>query len=158
MPDKVAAHSRTVSLFLPFPHTFQVSHIALSSREKTKSSEFRQLFDPPDLTKALRETSGGLLETPPETRPDPDTSPRRDSLLYHHKSTHPGHPDWHVGDTKPPQPPPYVEPSFLPASSTISFLKPQLAGPQGRRIARACGHMRRPWKRHRNPTSPSLQT
>ena len=40
--------------------------------------------------------------------------------------------------------------------------KPQLAGPQGRRIREACGHMRRPWKRggpssfsaRRNASSP----
>ena len=36
--------------------------------------------------------------------------------------------------------------------------KPQLAGPQGRRIPRACGHMRRPWKRHCKPTFYSLES
>ena len=45
--------------------------------------------------------------------------------------------------------PPLLSPFKAPARRTLS---------QGRRIARACGHMRRPWKRHRNPTSPSLQT
>ena len=33
--------------------------------------------------------------------------------------------------------------------------KPQLAGPQGRRIREACGHMRRPWKRDGPSTFPA---
>ena len=155
MPFKIAAHSRTVSLFLPFPHTVHVSRPALSSRENTKSPEFRPLFDPPELTKALRETSGGLLESPPETRPDPDTSPRPDPLLYHHKTTNLEDLGGQLGTTNKPQPPPPVELSFDSAPYTISCKSPNSPTPQGRRIQRACGHMRRPWKKDRNPTSPS---
>ena len=33
--------------------------------------------------------------------------------------------------------------------------QPQLAGPQGRRIREACGHMRRPWKRDGPSTFPA---
>ena len=57
-----------------------------------------------------------------------------------------------------PQPPPPVNLFFDSARYTISCKSPSSPDPQSRRIPRACGHMRRPWKRDRNPTSPSLRT
>ena len=63
-----------------------------------------------------------------------------------------------MGATNKPQPPPPVKLSFESERYTISCKGPSSPDPQGRRIPRACGHMRRPWKRDRNPTSPSLRT
>ena len=64
-----------------------------------------------------------------------------------------------------PRPPNYSYYYNLPLFSsyfTFCYLRSPYvyrhAETRGRRIQRACGPMRRPWKRGRNPTSPSPQT
>ena len=58
------------------------------------------------------------------------------------------------GQPTKPQPPAPVK--LLSLLNPIpSPVKPQLAGPQGRRIREACGHMRRPWKRDGPSTFPA---
>ena len=115
-------------------------------------------MDSPELPKALRRTSESLPKHQSETRPDPEPSPQRDPSFSYHKTTNLGNQSCHLRDTNKPQPPPPVKLSFERARYTIPCKSPSSPDPQGRRIPRACGHMRRPWKRHRNPTSPSLRT
>ena len=105
---------------------------------------FRPLVASLKLTKALRRTSGSLPGPRSETRADPEPSPQRDPSFSYHKTTNLGHQSWHVGDTNKPQPPPPVKLSFESARYTIPCKSPSSPDPQGRRIPRACGHMRRP--------------
>ena len=112
----------------------------------------------PELAKALRRTSESLPEIRSETHPDLEASPKRDPSLSYHKTTNLTDQNCHLGDTNEPQPPPPVKLPFESARYTIPCKSPSSPDPQGRRIPRACGHMRRPWKRDRNPTSPSLRT
>ena len=110
------------------------------------------------LAKALGRIFGSFLGPRSETRADPKPSPQRDPSFSYHKTTNIGHQSWHLGATNKPQPPLPVKLSFESARYTIPCKGPSSPDPQGRRIPRACGHMRRPWKRDRNPTSPSLRT
>ena len=48
--------------------------------------------------------------------------------------------------------------SFSTSPYTISRTGPNSPDPQGRRIPRACGHMRRPWKRHRRRSFYALES
>ena len=112
----------------------------------------------PELAKALRSTSERSPGPRSETRSDPEPSPQRDPSFSYHKTTNLGDQSWHLRDTNKPQPPPPVKLSFDSAPYAISCKGPSSPDPQGRRIPRACGHMRRPWKGDRNPTSPSLRT
>ena len=115
-------------------------------------------MDSLELAKALRRTSGSLPKHQSETRAIPEPSPQRDPSFSYDKTTNLGDQNGHLGATNKPQPPPPVKLSFESARYTIPCKRPSSPDPQGRRIPRACGHMRRPWKRDRNPTSPSLRT
>ena len=107
-------------------------------------------------------SSQKLSGRPPKASLDidrrPKPSPKRTSSLSYDKTTHLEDLGGHLRAPNKPQPPPPVELFFDSAPYTSSCKRPNSPSPQGRRIQRACGHMRRPWKRDRNPTSPSPQT
>ena len=107
-------------------------------------------------------SSQKLSGRPPKASLDldrrPESSPKRNPPFSYGKTTHLEDQNCHLGATNKPQPPPPVKLSFDSAPYTSSCKGPNSPTPQGRRIQRACGHMRRPWKRDRNPTSPSPKT
>ena len=107
-------------------------------------------------------SSQKLSGRPPKASLDldrrPESSPKRNPAFSFGKTTHLEDQNCHVGATNKPQPPPPVELSFDSAPYTSSCKRPNSPSPQGRRIQRACGHMRRPWEKDRNPTSSSPTT
>ena len=158
MPSKIAPHSRVVSLKVLLPDRFNVSRILFSPREIPEFVNFDYFSTTPEVPKALRRTSGSLHGTRSETRPDPGSSLRinpsfslRKTTLFRSLSGHLGAPN------QAPAPGP-CKASFSTSPYTISCKGPNSPDPQGRRIQRACGHMRRPWRKDRNPTSPSPKT
>ena len=119
---------------------------------------FRPLWASLELPKALRKPSERPPATRSETRPDPESSPKRNPPFPNSKTTNLEDQKDHLGATNKPRPPTPVKLSFDSAPYTISCKGPNSPTPQGRRIQRACGHMRRPWEKDRNPTFSSPTT
>ena len=107
-------------------------------------------------------SSQKLSGRPPKASLDldrrPESSPKGNPSFSYSKTTNLVDQNRHVGAPNKPQPPPPVELFFDSAPYTSSCKRPNSPTPQGRRIQRACGHMRRPWEKDRNPTSSSPTT
>ena len=158
MPSKIAAPSRVVSRKALLPGRFNGSRTLISLRENANFVNFDQFSTTPEVPKALRRTSGSLPGTRSETRPDPGSSLRINPACSHRKTTPFRSQNWRLGTTSKPQPPAPVKLLSLLNPIPFSLTGPNSPTPQGRRIQRACGHMRRPWRKDRNPTSPSPKT
>ena len=85
----------------------------------------------------------------------PEPSPKRNPSSSYGKTIHLEDQNCHLGITNKPQPPSPVGFFFHSAPYTSSCTGPNSPSPQGRRIQRACGHMRRPWKREGNRVEKS---
>ena len=155
MPSKIAAPSRVVSRNALLPGRFNGSRTLLSPRENAKFLNFHDFSTTPEVPKALRRTSRSLPGTRSETRPDPESSLRINPSFFLRKTTPFGRQSGPLGCNQPSPSPRPRKASFSTSPYTISCKGPNSPTPQGRRIQRACGHMRRPWKKDRNPMSPS---
>ena len=158
MPSKIAAPSRVVSRKALLPGRFNGSRTLLSPRENAKFFIFDHFSTTPEVPKALRRTSGSLPGTRSETRPDPESSLRINPSFSLRKTTLFRSQNCRLGATNQAPAPGPCKASFSTSPYTFSSTGPNSPDPQGRRIQRACGHMRRPWKKDRNPTSSSPTT